>query len=122
MSKIIFLIDSSDKTISKEEAKADGYLKSFVFRTWFTGHPRFVSCYTLDCQGKEIMQFRDKEELRKFANLLLKEGNKTRKQVLKEQGETFFNGRLLKQLENQGGGKKEWVKVLELERKTQKFY
>ena len=103
MSRMIFIIDSSDKTISKQESKRDGYLKSFVFRTWLTGKPNFVSDYTLDCQGKEIMAFRDKVELRKFANILLKEASKTRKKAIEESGKSFYDGKELKE------AKKKWV-------------
>ena len=95
MSKVIFTLDSSDKNISKKESRKDGYLKSFVFRTWLTGKPEFVCGYTLDYQGKEIMAFRDKEELKKFSKILLKEVAKTKKQAINENGQTFFNEKKL---------------------------
>ena len=85
MSKRFFTIDNSDKSILKSKD-----LKEYVFWTWLTGRPSFVNHYTLENEkGIEIMSFKGKRQLRKFANILLREANKSRSQAVKESGKSY---------------------------------
>ena len=81
MSRIRFVIDSSDKTV--EESKE--YLKEYIFYSWLTGEPEFISGYSIATKGgREVLWFRDKKEIRKFTNFLLKQIKKSVKQVQRE--------------------------------------
>ena len=85
MSSRLFVIDTSDKSLGRLKKN----LKWHVLWTWLTGKPSHVNHYTIETEGKEIMRFYDKYELRKFANMLLREASKSRNQAVKERGKVF---------------------------------
>ena len=69
MPRTKFSVDSSDKTVEKSKE----YVKDYLFISWLTGRPEFISGYSITTKNeREILWFRDKKEIRKFAKFLLK--------------------------------------------------
>lgn len=61
-------IDSSDTTVRKNKE----YLEKFEFRSWHTGEPKRICGYGILKKGYTKINFRNKEEVKKFAEWLTK--------------------------------------------------
>ena len=80
MSKVEYTIDSSDMSVRKNKK----YLKKVIFKSWLTGQPEIICEYTIETpKGIELLSFRDKKEVVKFARFLIKQVDKRLLWVIK---------------------------------------